>query len=138
LDVKVTCNIFVKKSRSVSILPKIIGVISANVIALLALNCAIDSPIFIGNSNIAHMKNRHPTDFGKYQNHIGLILSSPDYVGLNADGSIEFVKEFHSASEHVKVAVRVSKTGTLFVRSLYVLNPKRVKNFIKKGTLKKI
>lgn len=119
-------------------MPKIIGVISANVIALLALNCSIDSPVFIGSSNITHMKNRHPADFIKYHKHIGLILSSPDYVGLNTDGSIEFVKEFHTASEHVKVAVRVSKTGTLFVRSLYVLNPIRVKNFIKKGTLKKI
>lgn len=40
--------------------------------------------------------------------------------------------------EHVKVAVRVSNNGLYFARSLYVLNEKRVENFIQKGTLKPI
>lgn len=40
--------------------------------------------------------------------------------------------------DYVKVAVRVSTKGIMFVRSLYVLNSKRVNNFIKNGQLKKI
>ncbi len=65
-------------------------------------------------------------------------MASPDYVGQNpSDGSIEYVKEFLVDGDHVKVAVRLAGSGRYYARSLYVLNPNRVKNFIAKGTLKK-
>lgn len=61
-----------------------------------------------------------------------------DYVGINSsDNSIEFVKEYVIDNEFVKVAVRVSRGNKLYARSLYVLNNRRVKNFIAKNTLKK-
>ena len=52
----------------------------------------------------------------------------------------EFIDQYmvKANGEYVKVAVRLSGGGTLFARSLYVLNPNRVQNFIKKGTLKKV
>lgn len=85
------------------------------------------------------MKSSHFDDYAKYGNDIPNILSSPDFVGVKPkDGSIEYVKEYKTDSEFVKVAVRVSGGGTLFARSLYVLNNNRVYNFISKGTLKKI
>lgn len=68
-----------------------------------------------------------------------MILAYPDYVGQNPkDGSIEYVKEFLRDGEYVKVAVRLAQSERFYARSLYVLNNRRVKNFIEKGTLKRL
>lgn len=116
-----------------------VGRLSARVIELLELDLQENQPIYIGNSNISHMKSRHPEDYSKYGQCIPAILSNPDYVGENpTDGSIEYVKEFQVGNEFVKVAVRLSGGGMLYARSLYVLNHNRVVNFIQKGTLKKV
>lgn len=116
-----------------------VGKVSAKVISLLGASLQIDQPIYIGPSNIAHMQSRHPADYAKYGQYIPQILAAPDYVGTNpADGSIEYVKDFQINGEFVKVAVRLSGSGVLYARSLYVLNPNRVQNFIQKGTLKKV
>ena len=116
-----------------------VGVLSDNVIKTLNLSFTSGQPIYLGESNVAHMMRRHPNDYAKYGQCIQQILSNPDYVGQSpSDDSIEYVKEFRMDNEYVKVAVRVSAGGTLFARSLYVLNNNRTNNFIKKGTLKRI
>jgi len=116
-----------------------IGFISKEVSKTLGLHQLENAPIFLGESNIKHMQKRHFNDYMKYQSEIVNILIAPDYVGVNAkDGSLEFVKEFMIDGEFVKVAVRVSQNNVLYARSLYVLNSNRVKNFIAKGTLKKV
>ena len=98
-----------------------------------------DSNIYLGESNLLHMRNSHPDDFEKYGGELTAILAFPDYVGLNpSDGSIEFVKEFLVDGEYVKVAVRLSSGGRYYARSLYVLNTRRTQNYIRKGTLKKL
>lgn len=85
------------------------------------------------------MQTHHPADWAKYGTELINILAFPDYVGQNpSDGSIEYVKEFLVDGEFVKVAVRLSGQGYYYARSLYVLNDSRVKNFIAKGTLKKV
>ena len=115
-----------------------IAYISADVIVALGLSCLPNTPVYLGKSNIRHMQERHPADFEKYHEHIADIISAPHYVGINpSNDSIEFVKEFQlDNNEFVKVAVRISQSGTYFARSLYVLNPNRAQNFIRKGTLK--
>ena len=116
-----------------------VGSVSAKIVSLLNLPITPNEPIFLGRSNIQHMISRHPGDYQKYGSLIPQILSSPDYVGANpSDGSIEYVKEFQVNGEFVKVAVRLSGNHVLYARSIYVLNPNRVKNFIQKGTLKKV
>lgn len=116
-----------------------LGKVSARVVSLLGASLQIDQPIYLGASNITHMQSKHPDDYAKYGAYIPQILATPDYVGTNpADGSIEYVKEFQINGEFVKVAVRLSGSGVLYARSLYVLNPNRVQNFIRKGTLKKV
>lgn len=118
--------------------PLLVGTLSPRVIELLGLSYRAGQAIMLGESNIAHMKSKHPGDYAQFGAYIPQILSDPDYVGQNpADGSIEYVKEFVIEGAFVKVAVRVASSGTLFARSVYVLNPNRVKNFIAKGTLKK-
>lgn len=116
-----------------------VGRLSARVVELLKLDFQPGKPIYIGESNIAHMLSRHPADFAQYGAYIREILASPDYVGENPkDHSIEYVKEFQIGHEFVKVAVRLSGGNVLYARSLYVLNYNRVVNFIQKGTLKKV
>ena len=116
-----------------------VGKISARIKSLLGSPLQVDQPIYLGDSNVAHMLSRHPQDYAKYGQYIPQILAAPDYVGENPkDGSIEYVKDFQINGEFVKVAVRLSGGGTLYARSLYVLNPNRVQNFIKKGTLKRV
>ena len=84
------------------------------------------------------MQASHPGAFAKYGSQMTSILAAPDYVGQNpSDGSIEYVKEFLTDGEYVKVAVRLSGSNRYFARSLYILNNSRVRNFIAKGTLKK-
>ena len=118
---------------------KRIGFFSSNVIRTLGLDIPAGTPIYIADSNIEHMKTSHPEDYEKYGNELQNIIANPDYVGKNTkDDSIEFTKEYFINGEYVKVAVRVSTQNIYYARSMYVLNPNRVKNFIEKGTLKKL
>lgn len=118
---------------------KKIGSFSAEIIKALELDIPVGTPIYIADSNIAHMKISHPEDFEKYSADIESIIARPDYVGKSVkDDSIEFTKEYILNGDFVKVAVRVSLQSIYYVRSLYTLNPGRVKNFIAKGTLKKL
>ena len=114
--------------------------ITQEIIDLLGLPCQGNTPIYLGQTNRAHMQSSHPQDYQKYQEHIGLILTEPEYVGVNpSDQSIEYVRAFQiDKHEYVKVAVRVSLSGRYYARTLYVLNPNRVHNFIQRGTLKRL
>ena len=114
--------------------------ITQEIIDLLGLPCQGNTPIYLGQTNRAHMQTSHPQDYQKYQEYIGLILTEPEYVGINpSDQSIEYVRAFQiDAHEYVKVAVRVSLSGRYYARTLYVLNPNRVHNFIQRGTLKRL
>lgn len=115
---------------------KKIGEFSAKTITTLQLNIPVGTPIYIADSNIEHMKFSHLEDFEKYGKDMETIIASPDYIGKNRrDNSIEFVKEYLLNGEFVKVAVRISLHNTYYARSLYTLNPTRVKNFLAKGTL---
>ena len=116
-----------------------IGKLNKNVIQLLGLSVPCNTPIYISDTNILHMQTSHPADYQKYGNDIRTILKFPDYVGINPkDNSIEFANEYVINGEYVKVAVRVSASNIYYARSLYVLNPIRVKNYIAKGYLKKL
>ena len=117
---------------------KKVGIITPRVISLLDIDVPSGTPIFLGDSNVLHMKSSHPFDYEKYGEDIQEILAKPDYIGINPkDSSLEYVKEYCIDNEFVKVAVRVSAGNTYYVRSLYILNNRRVHNFIDKGTLKK-
>lgn len=113
-----------------------VGKITEQVAKLVGIEEAAGSMIMLGDSNIAHMRQNHPRDYQKYGCDIELILTNPHYVGKNPkDNSIEYVREYVIDGEYVKVAVRVSASGTYFARSLYVLGRNRTKNYINNGTL---
>lgn len=119
---------------------EIIGYFEQSIIDLLGLtSITAGTPIFIGETNIEHIKNRHPYEYDKYFLDIRDIISSPDYVGINpSDTSIAFVKEYQIASEYIKVAVRVTGTGKYFTKSLHALSTYNAERYIMRGTLKKL
>lgn len=105
-------------------------------LSLLKLDAPQDINIYLGNSNLEHMKTSHPEDFEQFGAELVNILAYPDYIGYRKkDGTFEFVKEFEINGKHVKVAVRASSNGVLYARSLYVLNEEKVKHWIETGTI---
>ena len=116
---------------------QMVGVVSAAVIEALGEGehrFRAGDEIYIGDSNIEHMKRRHPSVYLKYQDKLPQILTMPDYVGINKDdGSLEYVKMF---SEHVKLAVRVAGDEKLYVRTMYTILKSRTEYFMKSGRLK--
>jgi hypothetical protein len=113
-----------------------IGKITPKVAVILDV-VPVDSPILLSESTINHIQNRHPKDYARYGKYIAKIINTPDYVGLRpTDGTVVYVKEFTFENENVKLAVRATKKGVLFVRSLYVITESRLDNYLKKGTVK--
>ena len=110
---------------------KQVGVITAQVIQILGLDIIPDTPIYLGDTNIAHMEVNHERDYSLYGDLIEEIIASPTYVGYKR-GSIEYIKE---VSEYVKVAVRVSSDGDYFARTLYTMNSYKVEKMVVKGNL---
>ena len=118
---------------------KPIAHISQSVIDVLDLDIAPNTPVFIGKSNIEHIKNRHPYEYEKYLPDIGLIINSPDYVGLSPkDSSILFVKLYEINGEYVRVAVRITTNGKCYAKTLHLLSTCNAERYIEKGTLKKL
>jgi hypothetical protein len=117
-----------------------IGEISEEVKAVLGLELKIGTPIYIGRSNIEHMERDHPSEYNRFYRFLPDIISSPDFVGVNRrDGSIEYIKTFTTiGGNYLKVAVRVSHDGFLFVRSLYEIFERTVISRTEKGTLKRL
>ena len=117
---------------------KKIGKISWKVIKLLNLDYKKEIPIFLGDSNIEHMKRKHPGDYKKYGNEIVKIITNPTYVAKNPkQDSIEYIKEYKINNDFVLVAVRITNKGTLFVRTLFTITDRKKDIYIKKGYAKK-
>lgn len=116
---------------------EIVGYITQSVIETLDLKTTPNTPVFIGESNIKHIKNRHPYEYDKYYKDIGIIINSPDYVGINPkDGSILFVRLYKTDIEYVRVAVKITSKGRCFAKTLHLLSTCNAERYLKKGTLK--
>ena len=115
---------------------KKIGCFTQDVIDLLKLNIKAGTPIYIGESNIEHIKNRHPYEFEVYFPNIEEIIAEPDYVGQNpSDKSISFVKTYQLGSEYIRIAVRITPKGIPFAKSLHLLSTYNAERYIERGTL---
>lgn len=118
---------------------EIIGYISQAVIKTLNLKISPNTPVFIGESNIEHIKNRHPYEYDKYYRDVGIIINSLDYVGLSPkDGSILFVKLYKINGEYIRVAVKITSGGKCYAKTLYLLSTCNAERYLEKGTLKKL
>ena len=94
-----------------------IGKISKKIIRILDLDYKEEQPIFIGEANIKHMKERHPEDFKKYGASIKDIIKDPTYLAKNEKKkSIEFIKKYKlDNDEYVLIAVRVTNNNILIL-----------------------
>lgn len=118
---------------------KPIAFISEKVVNILNLSISPGTPVFIGESNIEHIKNRHPYEYEKYLPDIGTIINTPDYVGQNPkDSSILFVKLYKVHGEYIRVAVRITSAGRCYAKTLHLLSTCNAERYIEKGTLKKL
>lgn len=118
---------------------KIIGYISQSVVDALNLCIKPNTPVFIGDSNIEHIKSRHPYEYDKYYGDIGAIINSPDYVGINPkDASILFVRLYEVNGEYIRVAVKVTASGKCYAKTLHSLSTCNTERYLEKGTLKRL
>lgn len=116
-----------------------IAFIKKEIIDLLKLDLLPDTPVYIGETNLEHIKNRHPYEYEKYLPDIGVIINSPDYVGLSPkDSSILFVKLYEVQGEYIRVAVRITSGGKCYAKTLHLLSTCNTERYIEKGTLKKL
>jgi hypothetical protein len=113
-----------------------LGEIPQKVIELLGLDIPVGTAVYIGETNRQHMLFQHRKEYVKYCNKLSVIISDPDYVGINdIDNSIEFIKTFKN---NIKLAVRIANDGEYYARSLYEVGRSRVENSVKQGQLKKV
>jgi hypothetical protein len=112
-----------------------IGEFTQTVIDTLSLELEAGTPIYIGESNLRHMKLQHPKDFKKYGGKLERILANPDYVGKMDDGSVEYVKKF---GLFIKIAVRITGGGDYYARTLYHVDDKFAKRLLQSGKWKSI
>ena len=112
---------------------KQIGKITKKIIKILGLDYEKEQPIFIGEANIKHMKEQHPSDFNRYGKRIEQIIKKPTYLARNEKKkSIEFIKEYKLENdEYVLIAVRVSNNNVHFARTMYVMSEDKVKKYFK-------
>lgn len=115
-----------------------IGKVTKKVIDLLNLEYKENMPIFLGDSNVEHMKRQHLEDYKKYGKDIKNIIMNPTYVALNPrQCSIEYIKEYKIDNELVLVAVRISNRGTMFVKTLFTMTERKKNIYLNKGYAKK-
>ncbi len=114
---------------------KVVGELTKPIIDLLE-EPYLPAKIMLGEKNLEHMQKEHPEDFLKYGDQLEEILRSPDYVSLHPkDKSIQFIKEL---DDRVMVAVRLSKKGQLFARTLFVMSSEKWESYNRKGYIKPV
>ena len=117
---------------------KKVGKITKEVIEKLNLDIKEDTPIFIGEANIEHIKARHLEDYKKYGNQIPNIISNPTYLARDEKkNSIEYIKKYIINNEMVLIVVRASGKKQQFVRTMYIMAEEKIEKYKKFGYFKK-
>ena len=107
---------------------KQVGKVAAAIIDLLVLAIQEGEPIFIGDENDKHIADEHPVDYEDYRGRLDEIIQSPTYVvPHHRDKTLQYVKSY--GVDLVLVAVRPSKSGRWFVRSLYRMSDEKIAKF---------
>ena len=116
-----------------------LGVVGQVIVDKFNLSISPDTPVYVGLHNRIHMENRHEEIYSKYADCLGDIIQSPDYVGVHPnDSSLEYYKNFGDTVIHVKLAVRPTKNGVYFARTVYEINEVSLNSYIRKGRVKAV
>ena len=109
---------------------KKVGKITKEVIEKLNLDIKEDTPIFIGEANIEHIKARHLEDYKKYGNQIPNIISNPTYLARDEKkNSIQYIKKYIINNEMVLIVVRASGKKQQFVRTMYIMAEEKIEKY---------
>ena len=117
---------------------KILGTLNKFIIDEFHLNLKEGQPIYIGESNLNHIKSEHPADFELYSDKLEEIINTPDYIAKHPkkNSAIEYIKIYKNENnDHVLVAVRATGSGTLFARTLFVMDKEKVEKYKNKNAL---
>lgn len=118
---------------------EIVGKLTKKVIDTFGLTFTENQPILCGETNRQHMQEEHPEDYEAYGDKIEEIINNPDFIAKHPkkkNSSIEYIKLFKNESdEYVLVAVRASGGGTLFARTLFVMDSEKVDKYNEKNAL---
>lgn len=118
---------------------KKIGVVGEQIVKSFNLPISPDTPIYIGLNNRIHMENNHGEIYRQYSDRITEIIESPDYVGLNPhDQSLEYYKDYGEITIHIKLAVRPTKNGVYYAKTMYDINEHSLKSYLKSGRIKSL
>ena len=116
---------------------KVIGYFSENVVKILSLSIKAGTPIYISDTNITHIREKHTDVYIKYFGNIEEIIKEPDYIGIAGvhAPSIEYIKRFDWDGKLVNVAVRATKSGIYYLRSMFIIENGRLNDYLKRGLL---
>lgn len=116
-----------------------LGRLSNEIINLLDLSIN-EQDIIFWYDRITHIR-KHQLEFedergfASFINHIPEVVNHPDYVVLHPDlTSIKFIKRFEF---NMVVAVRVSISGKLHVRTAFTITQNKLENYILKNSAKR-
>lgn len=114
---------------------EIVGVVSERVANLLGVPHMANMKICCGESNRKHMEDEHPEDYAKYGDQIEDIINNPTYIAKHPNkDSIEYVRVFaDDDGSHVLIAVRATKSGNLFARTLFRMSDDKVQKYHAQG-----
>ncbi len=118
---------------------KIVGYLKQEIIDNLKLNTTADVPIYLGDVNINHIKNKHPYEYECYFDYIEEIIDNPDYYGINPkDKNIMLIKTFEINDNNVRIGIKLTHDGKLYMKTLHMLNSFNFERFLEKGTIKRL
>lgn len=93
--------------------------------------------IFIDEGTKRHIRRRHPYTYKLYFDKLVEVLREPDYIGVDEleKGRFELVKWY---KDPLLVALKIDEQYGVFVSSMYIIEPSRIKKRVQYGTLKGI
>lgn len=93
--------------------------------------------IFIDEGTKRHIRRRHPYTYKLYFDKLEEVLHEPDYIGIEKieQGRFELVKWY---KDPLLVALKIDEECRVFVSSMYIIAPSKIKKRIECGTLKGI
>ena len=116
-----------------------LGRLSKEIISLLDLSIN-EQDIIFWYDRITHIRKhqlefKDEREFANFINHIPEVVNHPDYVVLHPDHmSIKFIKRFEC---NMVVAVRISISGRLHVRTAFTITQNKLENYILKNSAKR-
>lgn len=117
--------------------PMVVGRLDQKVVDTFNLSWMGGQEIYCGESNIQHMKTNHPEDYEKYKDELENIIKNPTFIARHPrkkNAAIEYIKVFDdNDGERVLVAVRATGKEKLFARTLFVMDPEKVKRYDENG-----